>query len=169
MKNKDEKFVHLPDNLEEFKMTDRRKPPMSTNGFVQEVAEYAPPVAVRHKLPKDRKATTVTFTLGADEYKEQFYLTVGLFPDGSPGELFIHTSKSGSTINGLLDAWAITVSLALQHGVPLRAICDKLSFTKFEPDGMTGKEFGFATSVIDYIVRYLAKRYLNHDYREQVA
>lgn len=122
----------------------------------------APPVAIRHKLPPDRRSITHRFKIGEDK----FYVNIGLFPDGSPGEMFIYTSKSGSTMKGLLDTWAITMSMALQHGVPLKPICDKLSFTRFEPDGFTGEEFGRATSVIDYIVRWMAKRFLKIDYRE---
>jgi ribonucleoside-diphosphate reductase alpha chain len=144
--------------------------PMSILGIEAAAAfegsQIKPPIAIRHKLPKDRRAITRTFTLRYSQTgdKEQFYLTVGLYPDGSPGELFI-TSKSGSTMKGLLDTWAITMSISLQHGVPLKLLCDKLSFTRFEPSGFTGEEFGEATSAIDYMVRWMAKRFLNHDYR----
>jgi ribonucleoside-diphosphate reductase alpha chain len=120
-----------------------------------------PPEAIRHRLPTTRKSIDHKFNIG----EERFYVIVGLYPDGSPGELFIHTRQSGSTMKGLLDTWAITTSMALQHGVPLKAITDKLSFMRFEPDGNVGPEFGFATSVVDYIVRWMAKRFLNIDYR----
>jgi ribonucleoside-diphosphate reductase alpha chain len=127
-----------------------------------------PPTATRHKLPKDRRSVTVTFSLfyKDSQEEEQFYLIVGLYPDGSPGELFINSSKSGSVTKSLLDTWAITMSIALQHGVPLKVLCDKLSFIGFEPSGNTGKEFGYASSAVDYIVRWMAKRFLQYDYRE---
>jgi len=136
-------------------------------GIVQD-SPVKPPVATRHKLPQTRRSDTVTFRLFYQESgdEEQFYLTVGLYPDGSPGELFIHSSKSGSIIKSLLDTWAITMSIALQHGVPLQILCDKLSFISFEPSGNTGEEFGVAKSAVDFIVRWLAKRYLQYDYRE---
>jgi ribonucleoside-diphosphate reductase alpha chain len=134
-----------------------------TNGFVQVVdgSHSKPPEATRHRLPTSRKSINHKFNIGT----ERFYVIVGLYPDGSPGELFIYTRQSGSTMKGLLDTWAITTSMALQHGVPLKAITDKLSFTRFEPSANMGEEFGFATSVIDYIVRWMAKRFLNIDYR----
>lgn len=126
-----------------------------------------PPDAIRHRLPKDRKSVVHKFRLfWLNGNEEKFYVIVGMYPDGSPGEIFIHASHSGSTIKGLLDVWAVTASIALQHGVPLRTLSDKLSFTRFEPEGNTGEEFGFATSAIDHIVRWMAKRFLNHDYRK---
>jgi ribonucleoside-diphosphate reductase alpha chain len=146
--------------------------PMSLLGIEAAAAfegsHIKPPTAIRHRLPPIRKSVTHKFRLFyANGDEEKFYLNVGLYPDGSPGELFIYTSKSGSTMKGLLDTWAITMSMALQHGVPLRSICDKLCFQRFAPEGFTGEEFGEATSAIDYMVRWMAKRFLNHDYRSE--
>ena len=112
----------------------------------------------RRRLPDTRDSITHKFTIAS---AFECYMTVGLYPDNTPGELFVKAAKEGATMSGLLDAFAIVVSLALQHGVPLKSITDKLSFTRFEPAGYTGhKGIEFATSPVDYIVRYLAQRFL---------
>lgn len=111
----------------------------------------------RKRLPDTRLATTHHFTIAT---VHDGYVTVGLYDDGQPGEIFIRMSKAGSTIGGLLDCWAIAVSMALQYGVPLKALTDKMSWVRFEPSGFTGQEFKEATSVIDYICRWLAARFL---------
>ena len=108
----------------------------------------------RIRLETTRKALTHRFKLG--EHKG--YVTVGFYEDGKPGELFIRMAQTGSTINGLLDAWAITFSIALQNGVALSNLCHKLERMRFEPEGFTGSEFGFATSVVDYVCRWLLAR-----------
>jgi ribonucleoside-diphosphate reductase alpha chain len=130
----------------------------------QEIVYWSkPPEAVRHRLPRERKSVNHKFHIGINK----FWIIVGLYPDGNPGELFVY-SHQGTTIHGLLDAWAITLSMALQHGVPLESVCDKLSFMRFEPSGATGsEEFGIASSVVDYIARWLAKKFLNKDYRAE--
>ena len=85
------------------------------------------------------------------------YLTVGLYDDGQPGEIFITMAKEGSTVSGLMDSFATAVSLALQYGVPLKVLCDKFSHTRFEPSGWTpNPEIRYAKSVMDYIFRWLA-------------
>lgn len=115
-----------------------------------------PPVATRHRLPNERASITHKFQIGGYEG----YITVGLYPNGQPGEVFMRMSKEGSTISGLMDSWASQVSIALQHGVPLSTITSKMVHTRFEPSGWTGgEEFGFATSIMDYIGRWLDHRF----------
>lgn len=112
---------------------------------------------VRRRLPDERVSYTHKFSLGGAEA----YMTVGLFPDGSPGELWLKMSKEGSTIAGLLDAFAIAVSLGLQYGVPLEHLCTKYRGMRFEPQGFTNHdEIHFATSIIDYVFRWLAWKFI---------
>ncbi len=116
-----------------------------------------PPRAVRHKLQEERASITHKFNIGGHEG----YITVGLYPDGSPGELFITMAKEGSTVSGLMDSFALAVSIALQHGVPLKLFCEKFSHTRFEPSGWShNPEIGFAKSIMDYIFRWLQLRFL---------
>jgi ribonucleoside-diphosphate reductase alpha chain len=117
----------------------------------------APPRAVRHKLEDERMSITHKFNVGGHEG----YITVGLYRDGSPGELFITMAKEGSTVSGLMDSFACAVSLALQHGVPLKLLCEKFAHTRFEPSGWTNNsDIGFAKSIMDYIFRWLSLRFL---------
>ncbi len=117
----------------------------------------APPRAVRHKLQEERASITHKFKVGDHEG----YITVGLYPDGSPGELFITMAKEGSTVSGLMDSFALAVSIALQHGVPLKLFCEKFAHTRFEPSGWTGNaDIGYAKSIMDYIFRWLQLRFL---------
>jgi ribonucleoside-diphosphate reductase alpha chain len=116
-----------------------------------------PPVARRHRLNDDRQAVTHKFSFGGHEG----YLTVGLYPNGKPGEIFIRMSKQGSTINGLMESFATQFSVSLQHGVPLEVLCGKMAHTRFEPSGWTGNEkMGYAQSIMDYIGRWLQFRFL---------
>jgi len=116
-----------------------------------------PPRAVRHKLQEERASITHKFNVGGHEG----YITVGLYPDGEPGELFITMAKEGSTVSGLMDSFALAVSIALQHGVPLKLFCEKFAHTRFEPSGWTNNpEIGFAKSIMDYIFRWLQVRFL---------
>ena len=94
-----------------------------------------PPAAIRHRLPDERQAITHHFAVGGHEG----YLTVGLYPNGQPGEIFIRMAKEGSTIAGLMECFGTVVSVSLQHGVPLRVLCNKLSHTRFEPSGWSGE------------------------------
>jgi ribonucleoside-diphosphate reductase alpha chain len=122
----------------------------------------APPPreAYRRKLPDERDAVTHKFSVGAHEG----YLTVGLYENGQPGEIFITMAKEGSTVSGLMDSFATAVSLALQYGVPLKVLCDKFSHTRFEPSGWTQHpEIRYAKSVMDYIFRWLAWKFLPRD------
>jgi ribonucleoside-diphosphate reductase alpha chain len=124
---------------------------------VEEEDLHAPPRAVRHKLEEERMSITHKFNVGGHEG----YITVGLYRDGSPGEIFITMAKEGSTVSGLMDSFACAVSLALQHGVPLKLLCEKFAHTRFEPSGWTNNpDIGFAKSIMDYIFRWLQLRFL---------
>ena len=117
-----------------------------------------PPAANRHRLPDERAAITHHFSVGGHEG----YLTVGLYPNGQPGEIFIRMAKEGSTIAGLMECFGTVVSVSLQHGVPLKVLCDKLSHTRFEPSGWTGNaELGYAKSIMDYLFRWMELRFLS--------
>jgi len=117
-----------------------------------------PPAANRHRLPDERTAITHHFSVGGHEG----YLTVGLYPNGQPGEIFIRMAKEGSTIAGLMECFGTVVSVSLQHGVPLKVLCDKLSHTRFEPSGWTGNaELGYAKSIMDYLFRWMELRFLS--------
>ena len=111
----------------------------------------------RRRLPDERQALTHHFSVGGQEG----YLTVGLYEDGVPGEIFITMSKEGSTVSGLMDCFATSVSLALQYGVPLKVLCQKFSHTRFEPSGFSGNpQIGYAKSLMDYMFRWLALKFL---------
>ena len=111
----------------------------------------------RRRLADERQAFTHKFSVGGHEG----YLTVGMFEDGQPGEIFITMSKEGSTLSGLMDSFATMVSLALQYGVPIKVLTNKFSHTRFEPSGVTNnKEIRFAKSIIDYIFRWMALKFL---------
>ncbi len=115
----------------------------------------------RRRLPVDRAALTHKFSIGGHEG----YLTVGLFEDGAPGELFCTMAKEGSTISGLMDVFATAISLALQYGVPVRVLVEKFAHTRFEPSGFTkNPEIPMASSVCDYIFRWMGLKFLkNHE------
>jgi ribonucleoside-diphosphate reductase alpha chain len=117
-----------------------------------------PPAANRHRLQDERSAITHHFAFGGHEG----YLTVGFYPNGQPGEIFIRMAKAGSTIAGLMECFGTVVSVSLQHGVPLKVLCDKLSHTRFEPCGWTGNaEIGYAKSIMDYLFRFMELRFLS--------
>ncbi|HEY2364218.1 MAG TPA: vitamin B12-dependent ribonucleotide reductase [Candidatus Angelobacter sp.] len=119
--------------------------------------ESAPPRAVRHRLPGERASITHKFALAGHEG----YITVGLYKDGTPGEMFIRMAKEGSTVSGLMDSFATAVSLSLQHGVPVKLLCEKFQHTRFEPSGFTGNpEIPIAKSIMDYIFRWLELRFV---------
>ena len=116
-----------------------------------------PPRAVRHKLKEERMSVTHKFNIGGHEG----YIIVGLYPSGEPGEIFIKMAKEGSTVSGLMDSFALAVSIALQHGVPLKLFCEKFAHTRFEPSGWSNNpDIGFAKSIMDYIFRWLQMRFL---------
>jgi len=112
----------------------------------------------RRKLPDERPSITHKFDIAGHEG----YITVGLFEDGQPGEIFLTMAKEGSTISGFADAFAQAISYALQYGVPLQVLVDKFSHARFEPSGMTkNPEIRFAKSIVDYIFRWLATKFLS--------
>ncbi len=112
---------------------------------------------VRRKLPDERASVTHKFSIGGHEG----YITVGLYEDGTPGEVFISMAKEGSTISGLMDTLATSISYGLQYGVPLKFFVDKFSHVRFEPSGWTGNpQVPYAKSIIDYIFRWLGARFL---------
>ena len=117
---------------------------------------------IRRKLPDERDAVTHKFSIAGHEG----YLTVGLYEERVPGEIFLRMAKEGSTISGLMDTIATMTSIALQYGVPLKTLVDKFSHTRFEPAGFTNnKEIPMAKSVTDYVFRYLGNRFLRDEAR----
>jgi ribonucleoside-diphosphate reductase alpha chain len=119
---------------------------------------YSPPQGVRNYLPDERVSITQKFNVGGYEG----YITVGLYPDRQPGELFVTMGKEGSTVSGLMSTFGKAVSIGLQHGVPLKVLCGAFSRTRFEPSGWTSNPaIGCASSVMDYIFRWLEMRFLN--------
>jgi ribonucleoside-diphosphate reductase alpha chain len=126
--------------------------------IAQEAAASMVAAPVRRKLPDERHAITHKFDIQGHEG----YITVGLFEDGQPGEIFLVMAKEGSTISGFADAFAQAISYALQYGVPLQALVDKFSHVRFEPSGMTrNPEIRFAKSIVDYIFRWMASKFLS--------
>ncbi len=114
----------------------------------------------RRRLPAERAAVTHRFDISGHEG----YITVGLYPDGQPGEIFLKMAKEGSTVSGLMDTFATTVSVALQYGVPLKDLVNKFAHVRFEPSGFTGnQEIPIAKSIVDYIFRWLGSRFLSDD------
>src|SRR5438477_1422077 len=139
----------------------KRSQPLSTSLEKEKKAVAAAPDveyrAMRRKLPDERKAVTHKFDIAGHEG----YLTVGLYEDGMPGELFVSTAKAGATISRIMDAFATQTSYALQFGVPLKFMVDKFSHMRFEPSGFTkNKEIPIAKSIVDYIFRWMASHFL---------
>ena len=127
------------------------------HGRTAKVAEFEPQRPVRMKLPDERQALTHKFSIAGHEG----YLTVGQYDNGQPGEIFLRMAKEGSTVSGLMDTIATMTSISLQYGVPLKALVDKFSHTRFEPSGFTNnKEIPIAKSVMDYVFRFLGNRFL---------
>ena len=117
--------------------------------------------AKRRKLPPERDSITHKFSIGGHEG----YITVGKYKDGEPGEIFIKMAKEGSTLSGIMDAFALSVSISLQYGVPLRALVDKFVNSRFEPSGYTGNpEIRYAKSIVDYLGRWLGGKFISRDY-----
>ncbi|HEX6097278.1 MAG TPA: vitamin B12-dependent ribonucleotide reductase [Thermoanaerobaculia bacterium] len=124
------------------------------------------PSAVRRKLPDERESITHKFSIGGHEG----YITVGKYEDGTPGEIFITMAKEGSTISGLMDSFATMTSMALQHGVPLQLLVDKFTHLRFEPSGFTkNPEIPMAKSIMDYIFKWLAIKFLSRDAQEHAG
>ncbi len=150
----------------------KRTQPLNTSRDAKATAAVAPKELVdaavaqalaarapqRRKLPDERQAITHKFDISGHEG----YITVGLFEDGMPGEIFLVMAKEGSTISGFADAFAQAISYALQYGVPLQALVDKFSHVRFEPSGMTkNPDVRFAKSIVDYIFRWMASKFLS--------
>jgi ribonucleoside-diphosphate reductase alpha chain len=137
----------------------KRSQPLNTSKKEEPKLEALPvdtPGAVRRRLPDERRSITHKFSIGGHEG----YLTVGMYDDGTPGELFVVMAKEGSVVSGLMDSFATSVSLALQYGVPLRVLVDKFSHTRFEPSGFTGNpDIPIAKSITDYIFRWLSLKF----------
>jgi ribonucleoside-diphosphate reductase alpha chain len=141
----------------------KRSQPLSTQRDEVKAAKEVPLEerrAMRVKLSDERRAVTHKFSINEHEG----YITVGLYDNGQPGEIFLTMAKEGSTISGLMDAFATSVSIALQYGVPLSTLVDKFSHTRFEPSGFTRTpEIPFAKSITDYIFRWLASKFLTRE------
>ncbi|HMF62246.1 MAG TPA: hypothetical protein VK595_17835, partial [Vicinamibacterales bacterium] len=137
----------------------KRTQPLNTARDKEKVAAAAvDPGPRRRKLPDERHAFTHKFDIAGHEG----YITVGLFEDGTPGEIFLVMAKEGSTISGFADAFAQAISYALQYGVPLQDLVDKFSHVRFEPSGMTkNPDVRFAKSIVDYIFRWMAAKFLS--------
>jgi ribonucleoside-diphosphate reductase alpha chain len=155
--------------------------PLSAAGDKKDTAQQAQPAAAkateavspvgeqrelfhrahRRKMPSERSSITHKFSIGGHEG----YITVGMYETGEPGEIFIKMAKEGSTLSGFMDGFALSVSIGLQYGVPLKALVDKFINTRFEPAGYTGHPaIPYAKSVLDYIARWLGGRFISPDY-----
>jgi ribonucleoside-diphosphate reductase alpha chain len=136
----------------------KRTQPLTTRAEEEPAKEEAVPR--RRRLPDVRSAVTHKFSIAGHDG----YLTVGQYEDGEPGEMFLKMAKEGSTISGLMDSVAVVTSMALQHGVPLKTLVDKLSHKRFEPSGFTqNSEIPFAKSVMDYVFRWMGFQYLKEE------
>ena len=146
----------------------KRSQPLSTSkdekaGIALPASLEQAPRPARRKLPDERHAITHKFSIAGHEG----YITVGMYEDGKPGEIFLVMAKEGSTISGLMDAFATSISIALQYGVPLEALVEKFSHVRFEPSGFTkNPQIPFAKSITDYIFRYLASKFLSAEHQE---
>jgi ribonucleoside-diphosphate reductase alpha chain len=151
----------------------KRSQPLSTSR--EEKKEALPEVItkvitearpVRRKLPDERNAITHKFSIAGHEG----YITVGMYEDGKPGEIFLVMAKEGSTISGLMDAFATSISMALQYGVPLETLVEKFAHVRFEPSGFTkNPAIPMAKSITDYIFRWMASKFLGAEYQERVG
>ncbi|PIV80839.1 ribonucleoside-diphosphate reductase, adenosylcobalamin-dependent [bacterium CG17_big_fil_post_rev_8_21_14_2_50_64_8] len=139
----------------------KRLQPLNTGAKEEKADEsqLAPPKPKRVRLPDERKALTHKFSISGHEG----YLTVGMYPNGKPGEMFISMAKEGSVVSGLMDSFATSVSIMLQYGVPLKVLVNKFSHARFEPSGFTSnKEIPIAKSVMDYIFRWMDLKFGDH-------
>ncbi len=132
---------------------------------VSEALAKAPPK--RHRMPRERQSITHKFSIGGHEG----YITAGMYEDGTVGEIFLtDIGKEGSTLRGMMNSFATAISIALQYGVPLETLVRKFSYMRFEPEGMTSNpEIPFAKSMPDYIMRWLASRFLDPDLQEELG
>ena len=139
----------------------KRTQPLNTaRDVANEAVSAVSSQPVRQRLADERQAITHKFDIAGHEG----YITVGLFDDGSPGEIFLVMAKEGSTISGFADAFAQAISYALQYGVPLQVLVDKFSHVRFEPSGMTkNRDIRMAKSIVDYIFRWMATKFLSDE------
>src|SRR5205085_49454 len=137
---------------------------ISHMGHIKMMAAAQP---VRRRMPKERQSITHKFSIAGHEG----YITAGMYEDGSVGEIFLtDIGKEGSTLRGMMNAFATSVSIALQYGVPLETLVRKFSYMRFDPEGITGNpEIPFAKSMPDYIMRWLASRFLDADLQEELG
>jgi len=143
------------------KKEEKKAEPAATTANLEPAQRELFARAVREKMPVERASVTHKFSVGGHEG----YITVGMYDDGRPGEVFIKMAKEGSTLSGVMDGLALTISLGLQYGVPLRVFVDKLLNTRFEPSGITANpNIRFVSSVLDYIARWLGGRFISTDY-----
>jgi ribonucleoside-diphosphate reductase alpha chain len=158
----------------------KRSQPLSTGKKNEDNAEATSPTAgeatrlglngepkpYRRRLPDERRAITHKYQVAGHEG----YITVGLYPDGQPGEIFLKMAKEGSTVSGLMDTLATMTSIALQYGVPLRDLVNKFTHVRFEPSGFTGNpEVPIAKSIVDYIFRWMGSRFMSKDDRDALG
>jgi ribonucleoside-diphosphate reductase alpha chain len=135
----------------------KRSQPLNMKAKDDEKRAAAEPRLARRRLPDERRSITHKFSIGGHEG----YMTVGMYDDGTPGELFVTMAKEGSVVSGLMDNFATMISMSLQYGVPLKVLSDKFSHTRFEPSGFTGNpDIPIAKSITDYIFRWLALKFL---------
>src|SRR5262249_5886939 len=146
-------------------MADSKTPEKRTS--LEYVGKAVPPAGpFRRKLPDERRAITHKFSVAGHEG----YITVGLYEDGKPGEIFLTMSKEGSTISGLMDSFATAISLTLQYGVPLEALIDKFTHMRFEPAGFTkNPEIPIAKSLVDYIFKWLGSKFLTAEEKQAIG
>ena len=132
---------------------------------MKEALAKAPPK--RRRMPRERQSITHKFSIGGHEG----YITAGMYDDGSVGEIFLtDIGKEGSTLRGMMNSFATAISISLQYGVPLETLVRKFSYMRFEPEGMTSNpEIPFAKSMPDYIMRWLASRFLDTDLQEELG
>jgi len=153
----------------------KRIQPLNTGKAKGEAAEsvkaaaaiaVSAPRPIRRKLPDERRSLTHKFDIAGHEG----YITVGMYEDGKPGEIFVNMSKQGSTISGLMDSFATAISYALQYGVPLQFLVDKFAHMRFEPSGFTkNPQIPYAKSIVDYLFRWMASRFLDEEAKREVG
>ena len=135
----------------------KRTQPLNTSKNKEKSPPCAEKSERRRRLPPERKSITHKFSISGHEG----YITVGMYDDGTPGEVFITMSKQGSIVSGLMDSFATTLSMSLQYGVPLKVLIDKFRYVRFEPSGFTSNpDIPMAKSIMDYLARWLARKFL---------
>jgi ribonucleoside-diphosphate reductase alpha chain len=136
----------------------KRSQPLNTSLKEAKQAEASKPV--RRRLPDERQSITHKFSVAGHDG----YLTVGMYDDGTPGEIFVRMAKQGSVVSGLMDTVATAISVALQYGVPLKVLVDKFSHSRFEPSGFTNNpQIPIAKSIVDYIFRWLGQKFMKSE------